>query len=183
MESKLSEWLNSLVVGLECGGKIEIDDEFIENLKRRANHEILPDGSFVPKKAKTKPTLKEIGKQLDEEESNEMSKLTFEKLQIEHISWSQSNFPDMKAYQCLLGIFEEVGELSHAHLKREQGIRGTEQEHLERAKDAIGDIVIFLAGYCSKMGFDFQKVVAVTWTDVRMRDYIKDKLKDGNEKT
>lgn len=39
-------------------------------------------------------------------------------------AWTDKNFPDDHPHQPLLGIAEEVGELCHAHLKMEQGIRG-----------------------------------------------------------
>jgi len=38
-----------------------------------------------------------------------------------------------------MGLVEEVGELAHAHLKNEQGIRGTPEEHVQAKVDAIGE--------------------------------------------
>ena len=51
--------------------------------------------------------------------------LTFKQLQKEQIEWSARNFPDNEPWMPLLGIQEEVGELSHSFLKSAQGIRGT----------------------------------------------------------
>ena len=68
-------------------------------------------------------------------------------LQREVQAWTAKNFPNNKPYQPLLGVAEEVGELCHAHLKQEQGIRNTTQANKE---DAVGDIIIYLADYCNR---------------------------------
>ncbi len=46
-------------------------------------------------------------------------------MQENHRKWSQHNFPKTLPHQPLLGMLEELGELSHAHLKNEQMIRGS----------------------------------------------------------
>lgn len=74
--------------------------------------------------------------------------MNFTKIQAEHREWSAKNFPDQKAHHCLLGMIEEVGELAHAQLKLEQGIRVNE-DHIEARKDAIADIALYLIGYCN----------------------------------
>jgi len=107
--------------------------------------------------------------------------LTFKQLQEEQVAWSEHNFPLRPAYFSLLGIMEEVGELSHAHLKQEQGIRGDSEIHEEAAKDAIADIVIFLSDYCSARGFDFQTIMEKVWPEVKKRDWRK-YPKDGIRK-
>jgi len=81
----------------------------------------------------------------------------------------------------LLGAVEELGELAHAHLKQEQGIRGTAAEHEEKAKDAVADVVIFLSDYCSKRGFEFQAIIEKTWAEVKKRDWRKNPL-DADQK-
>ena len=83
---------------------------------------------------------------------------TIRELQAEIEPWSLRNFPTADATQQLLGIQEEVGELSHAHLKEMQGIRQNE-DHVEMAKDALGDIFVFLAGYAIRRGFALQDIV------------------------
>ncbi len=67
---------------------------------------------------------------------------------------------------------EELGELTHSHLKGEQGIR-TDENHEENAKDAIGDIVVFMADYCQSRGWDFNSIVWEVWGRVRERNWIK----------
>lgn len=71
------------------------------------------------------------------------------KLIRERNEWVAHNFPQSKLpnpQESILGVIEELGELSHAHLKELQGIRGTNEEHQANAKDAIGDITVYLLG-------------------------------------
>lgn len=100
--------------------------------------------------------------------------MTLRKLQQQQRAWVRHNFPSRHDYYSLLGVVEELGELSHAHLKMRQGIRGTKAEHEAAAKDAVGDLVIFLADYCTAMGFDLEACVTETWREVRKRDWIAD---------
>ena len=103
-------------------------------------------------------------------------------LQIEQEPWVDHNFEPgntrnpARAFKPLLGAVEEIGELAHAHLKSLQGIR-TDQDHTAKAKDAVGDVVIYLADYCTAMGYDFQECVEGTWNHVKTRDWQKDKVR------
>jgi len=95
-------------------------------------------------------------------------------LQTEHHDWQRYNFPDQVPYQALLGAMEELGELAHAHLKASQHIREYDEvKFKEEAVDAIGDLLIFLAGYCNGVGIDFQFALEYTWEKVRQRDWQK----------
>jgi NTP pyrophosphatase (non-canonical NTP hydrolase) len=95
--------------------------------------------------------------------------MNFQEFQLEVLEWQLQNFPDSKPYQPLLGLQEEVGELAHAHLKMEQGIRGSMAEHMAAKKDAVGDILIFLANYCCHNGIDMGEAVQETWDKVKQR--------------
>ena len=95
------------------------------------------------------------------------------KIQKEHIGWSLSNFGVHPAYQPLLGVGEEVGELNHAYLKAIQGIRGTPEQHHADMIDAVGDIVIYLCDFCNCMDIDLEGAVAETWAKVKKRDWKK----------
>ena len=97
--------------------------------------------------------------------------LTFRRLQDEQRPWVEHNFKGRESWKPLIGALEELGELAHAHLKGAQGIRGTKEEHAEAAKDAVADIIIFLADYCSAMGYDMQECVETTWATVKQRDW------------
>ena len=95
--------------------------------------------------------------------------------QENHAFWLRHNFPDQRPHDALLGLAEEVGELAHAHLKWEQGIRGLSTEkYRELAGDAIGDIMIYLASYCNTNGFDMQQELYKAWEGVRKRDWRED---------
>lgn len=63
--------------------------------------------------------------------------------------WQLYNFGQQENELILLGMCEEVGELCHAELKMEQGIRGTPEEHEAQMRDAIGDILIYAMNYLS----------------------------------
>ncbi len=93
------------------------------------------------------------------------------KMQRELYDWDKKNFGEQPSYRSLLGATEELGELAHAHLKEEQGIR--ESNYEEDAKDAIGDTIIYLTNYCNARGFNLQGIIEETWNQVRQRDWIK----------
>lgn len=101
--------------------------------------------------------------------------LTFEKLQEEQREWSLRNFGPHDAIDPMLGLVEEVGELAHAMLKSKQGIRGTKEEHEAAAKDSVGDILVYLADFCTSSGWDMQQIIQDTWSAVKQRDWTKDK--------
>ena len=100
-----------------------------------------------------------------------MADLTLRELQKEQTIWVRRNFPGRKNYHPLLGVVEELGELAHAHLKTEQSIRMGE-DHRAKTEDAVGDLVIYLADYCSANDLDFQECVQKTWEEVKKRDWI-----------
>jgi len=70
-------------------------------------------------------------------------------LQEELYRWQVYNFAEQDPGRMVLGVCEEAGELCHAQLKLEQGIRGSKEEKLEEMKDAIGDICMYAMNLCS----------------------------------
>jgi NTP pyrophosphatase (non-canonical NTP hydrolase) len=90
--------------------------------------------------------------------------------------WQNGNFPardkSRKILQVALGVAEESGELCHAVLKRDQGIRGTYTENTDKMRDAIGDIAIFAMQICSAEGWDFEQVVIETAEQVMKRKWV-----------
>lgn len=97
------------------------------------------------------------------------------KLQKVAFKWQKRNFPDSTWAAVYMGVVEELGELSHALLKQEQGIRGTRDELEAKAKDAVGDMVIYLLNLCSLRGWDFQEILDDTWQQVSKRDWTKNR--------
>lgn len=100
--------------------------------------------------------------------------ITLSELQVQVGAWAKRNFGPQAPYRPLLGVAEEVGELAHAQLKLEQGIRVGEN-HKEAIQDAVGDIVIFLADYCERSNISLAGCVENAWNEVKKRDWTKNK--------
>lgn len=92
-------------------------------------------------------------------------------LQKEHAVWQKRNFPNAEKWETLVGIQEEIGELSHSFLKRHQGIRGSSDEHLMSIKDAVGDIIIFVMGFCTLNDINIDECIETAWNEVKERDW------------
>ena len=111
-----------------------------------------------------------------------MTKSDLELFQEQVARWSVENFGHQPLYRALMGIAEEVGELMHCRLKFEQGIRQYSQTRFEvESADAIGDIIIYLADYCDRLGLSLEDCVRTTWARVRQRDWRKDREKGGEK--
>lgn len=108
-----------------------------------------------------------------EERVRESPGFDLKKFQHQVCQWAADNFPDEREWHLLLGAMEEVGELCHAYLKRDMGIRGTDAEHQMEMKDAIGDICVFVAQFCNRVGLDLESCIEDTWDSVRTRDWRK----------
>lgn len=81
-------------------------------------------------------------------------------LQTEVNEWANRNFgTGHPSWHPLVGIIEEVGELSHCHLKMTQGIRGTKEQHTAGIIDALGDIVIYMCQYAALKHCTMQEVL------------------------
>lgn len=100
-------------------------------------------------------------------------RIALSKLQVQLHDWRLLNFPNTTADIQLMGMMEELGELAHCNIKAREGIRGTLVEHEAREQDAIGDILIFLAGYCSFHHWDMMAIYRTTAEIVMERDWIK----------
>lgn len=71
---------------------------------------------------------------------------------------------DIGAMFTAMGAAEEVGELIHSVLKRAQGIRcGESGVGAQAEKDAVGDIIIYLADFCYRRGYDLDECVRDAW--------------------
>jgi NTP pyrophosphatase (non-canonical NTP hydrolase) len=94
--------------------------------------------------------------------------------QAHHKKWTKSNFGSTYhlSHHPLLGIVEEVGELSHAHLKAEQAIRGNDKSWEAQRRDAVGDIVIYLMDYCNRYNLDLEQCIMDAHAEVLNRDWV-----------
>lgn len=76
-------------------------------------------------------------------------------------AWVAHNFPTtdgagpLPMLETTYGVIEELGELAHSDLKSKQNIRGTAEEHEAKAKDAIGDMTVYLWGITARQPPDF----------------------------
>ena len=70
---------------------------------------------------------------------------TLSEIQAELKVWTIYNFGQQESIMPIMGMIEELGELTHAHLKELQGIR--KSDFLADKKDAIADITIYLLNY------------------------------------
>jgi len=110
--------------------------------------------------------------------------MTIDELQRLVAEWSGRNFPaelTRKRLQKALGVCEEAGELAHAILKWDQGIRGTVEEHIAAAKDAIGGAVVYMMDLCATQGWSLMEIVEQTVLSVTKRDWTKDPKAGGIE--
>lgn len=105
--------------------------------------------------------------------------LTLKQLQAETAAWRDLNFPGVVPEDQLMGVMEELGELCHAYHKGKFGIRGTKEELFAKEGDAVGDILIFLAGYCSTRGISMQDAMEYAWAQVKNRDWKKNPTTGG----
>lgn len=104
--------------------------------------------------------------------------LTFNQLQDRAVSYSKRNFGDHygTGYRNLIGVMEELGELAHAQLKGEQNIKHTQEHILLMKKDAVGDILIFLANYCDSQGLVMADCVILALKEIEKRDFVKNNI-------
>ena len=85
--------------------------------------------------------------------------------------WQEHNFPGREAWEPLLGIAEELGELNHSFLKRHQQIR-LEENHNAKIQDALGDILIYMCDFANAEGLNLDQILEDTWVGVvKKRDW------------
>jgi len=97
--------------------------------------------------------------------------------------WAKRNFGELNAPNGSLntsneihGMQEELGELSHAYLKRAQRIRDAADgsDMKDEIADAFADVVIFGLNAMSCEGIDAEEVLQATIAKVLQRDWIND---------
>jgi len=80
-------------------------------------------------------------------------------------------------YRYLLGMMEELGEVTHVHLKREQQIReGLNPDECDKLiKDGIGDLLNYAICYCESQGTDLISCLQVSWEQIKDRDWTQER--------
>lgn len=128
-------------------------------------------------------------------ETTSQGEKSLRQIQREIAEWSNRNFKDntskhsgqkMYSTNALLGIVEEVGELSHCVLKRHQGIRGFDSTdyYIAHRDDAVADLLVYLCDFADREGIDLQSCLNQVWAKVQKRDWEKnpqnaDKVAEG----
>lgn len=94
-------------------------------------------------------------------------------IQQDHKVWVEHNFPLAKLWHPVMGAGEEIGELQHAFLKRDQQIRMGNIGYLtDEIKDAVGDTVMFLLHLCNNEGWELADIIEEVYARVHKRDWI-----------
>lgn len=93
--------------------------------------------------------------------------------QYQLYDWQVRNFGKQPTERILLGMAEEVGELCHLVLKRQQGIREAAEKDDLRASiaDAFADCVIFGIQVMTNEGLNAEDMLEMTIEQVLMRDW------------
>jgi len=113
------------------------------------------------------------------------------KLQDDHRTWREHNFPDSDDWQPLVGVSEELGEaafafiriaatvgrIDHGYLKQSQGIRVSE-DHRAEIVDAVGDLIIYVVDFANRLDINLADAIKTTWAEVSARDWQRNKV-DG----
>jgi NTP pyrophosphatase (non-canonical NTP hydrolase) len=78
-------------------------------------------------------------------------------------------------------MVEEMGEIAHALLKHQQGIRGLSEAVTvkDRIVDGHCDLIIFSFGLANALGYSLEPELKATWHKVKQRDWVKDPEKGG----
>ncbi len=105
---------------------------------------------------------------------------TLKRVQVEQRAWVLHNFGKRPAWMPIMGAVEELGELCHSYLKREQGIKGTPEQHTADIEDALADVVIFLCDVATAEGVDLDAALEKTWAIVKQRDFKKNAATGGD---
>ena len=74
-----------------------------------------------------------------------------------------------------------LGKLAHAHLKLEQGIRGNPAELVNSTHDMLQALVMICEDAAISYSVDVCDALSVTWSEVKKRDWQKNKINGVNE--
>ena len=86
---------------------------------------------------------------------------TLQEIQSELKVWTEYNFDKQTPEIPILGMIEELGELSHAILKEKQGIR--QSDFLADKKDAIADLTIYALNYLNAIDSNYERKIPKTF--------------------
>ena len=124
---------------------------------------------------------------------------SFSDIQAEIGLWAAEQFKDnvskdktavhyghpLGSIPAILGMVEELGELSRVVARRIQG-RGYEQEAeaLAAKQDALADCLVFMCDYATREGIHLNQVLDIVWLKVKLRrqaTWVQDKAKEPRD--
>jgi NTP pyrophosphatase (non-canonical NTP hydrolase) len=107
-----------------------------------------------------------------------MTRLDTEGFRLEVALWHVRMYPTAKADDVLAKLMEEVGELAGSYQKYKWATKADVADVWEdHERDAIGDIMVCLAGYCLKRNIDLDQVTEAAWERVKART--RDRVLNG----
>lgn len=122
--------------------------------------------------------------------------LSLDELQRQIGEWSQRNFEGNVSHltgqslyeiPSLLGVGEEVGEITSVVVKSHQGrFKGTAEEAEMKIKDGTADLMIFLCDFATRQNFSILEVLNNVWATVQKRSqvsWVEDKEKEDLKET
>ncbi len=78
--------------------------------------------------------------------------------------------------------YKWLGRLAHSHLKTEEGIRGTPEQHTAAKQRAVGQLIACLVRAAPATGVCYRKIVKRVWSEVKHRDWQANRLTGGATK-
>lgn len=125
-------------------------------------------------------TVKNISSSLDSDQEisdQDDSSVTIREIQSSVASWVKHNFPSSTAQDEILGMQEDLGKLARAYLKSKQKIRGysfSGDKSKREMSDAIGNMMIYMLGFCESVGIDLESEVFSAWEKIKKLDWSAD---------
>ena len=99
----------------------------------------------------------------------EVCELNFEACQLDEVE----RYDDKLFKYPFLQLLSIIGDISHNHLKLNQGIRGSADELQVKLVISIARLIRWLKGYCLNRSIDFEDALETTWAQVEKRDWVK----------
>jgi NTP pyrophosphatase (non-canonical NTP hydrolase) len=87
--------------------------------------------------------------------------------------------PADKPIDWLGDIFIAMGAVAHHQLKTEQGIRGSAEQHAEKAQQDLLCVLTDLESIAKHFGWTLMEITEPVWAKVKLRDFKKNSVTGG----
>ena len=75
---------------------------------------------------------------------------------------AERNIPRSATYQSLIGVFQEIGKLTRMQIE-DEGISDVPENRQAAKRQAIGDVIIYMARYCTAQGWSLAEIIYEAW--------------------